>query len=90
MFADIKIFLNHQTQALVLPAEAILDDGEEKIVFLKIQGKYLPQIVEVGTRSAEYVEILAGIREGDEVVTKGNYQLKSKLYDEILKKAGIH
>ncbi len=90
MFADIKIFLNHQTQALVLPVEAILDERDDKIVFLKIQGKYLPQIVEVGTHDAGYVEILAGIQEGDEVVTKGNYQLKSKLYDEILKKAGIH
>jgi cobalt-zinc-cadmium efflux system membrane fusion protein len=90
MFADIKIFLNHQIQALVLPADAILDERDENIVFLKIQGKYLPQIVEVGTRDANYVEILAGILEGDEVVTKGNYQLKSKLYDEILKKAGIH
>ncbi len=90
MFADIKIFLNHQAQALVLPAGAILDEKDEKIVFLKIGGKYLPQIVEVGTRDANYVEILAGIQEGDEVVTKGNYQLKSKLYDEILKKAGIH
>jgi cobalt-zinc-cadmium efflux system membrane fusion protein len=90
MFADIKIFLNHQTQALVLPPEAILDERDEKIVFLKIQGKYLPQIVDVGTREREYVEILAGVQEGDEVVTKGNFQLKSKLYDEILKKAGIH
>ncbi|MDH4218972.1 MAG: efflux RND transporter periplasmic adaptor subunit, partial [Candidatus Aminicenantes bacterium] len=90
MFADIKIFLNHQAQALVLPADAILDEKDEKIVFLKIGGKYLPQIVEVGTRDATYVEILTGIQEGDEVVTKGNYQLKSKLYDEILKKAGIH
>jgi cobalt-zinc-cadmium efflux system membrane fusion protein len=89
MFADIKIFLNHQTQALVLPADAILYERDENIVFLKIQGKYLPQIVEVGTRDATYVEILSGIQEGDEVVTKGNYQLKSKLYDEILKKAGI-
>lgn len=90
MFADIKIFLNHQTQALAIPTEAILDERDENIVFLKIQGKYLPQIVEVGTHDADYVEILSGIQEGDEVVTKGSYQLKSKLYDEILKKAGIH
>lgn len=90
MFADIKIFLNHQDKALVLPADAILDERDDKIVFLKIQGKYLPQIVELGSRDRNYVEILAGIQEGDEVVTKGNFQLKSKLYDEILKKAGIH
>lgn len=89
MFADIKIFLNHQSEALVLPAEAILDEKDEKLVFLKKNGKYLPVIVEIGAKEGGYVEIVKGIQEGDEVVTKGSYQLKSKLYDEILKKAGI-
>jgi cobalt-zinc-cadmium efflux system membrane fusion protein len=90
MFADIKIFLNHQSQALVVPEEALLDEQDEKIVFIKKEGKYLLQIVETGTREKGYVEILSGLQEGDIVVTKGNYQLKSKLYDEILKKAGVH
>ncbi len=90
MFADIKIYLNHQAEVLVVSEEAILDEKDEKLVFLKRDGKYLPVIVEIGAKEGGYVEILNGIREGDEVVTKGNYQLKSKLYDEILKKAGIH
>ena len=90
MFADIKIFLNHQTKVLVLPREAILYEKDEKIVFVKREGKYFPQIVQTGIREKGYVEILSGIREGDEVVTKGNFQLKSKLYDEILKKAHVH
>jgi cobalt-zinc-cadmium efflux system membrane fusion protein len=90
MFADIKIYLNHQSESLVLPVQALLDEKDEKIVFLKVGGKYLPQIVDVGTRDGEYVEILSGIKKGDEIVTKGNFQLKSKLYEEILKKAGVH
>ena len=90
MFADIKIYLNHQTEVLVAPEEAILDERDEKLVFLKKDGKYLPVIVEIGIQEGGFVEIIKGIQEGDEVVTKGNYQLKSKLYDEILKKAGIH
>jgi cobalt-zinc-cadmium efflux system membrane fusion protein len=90
MFADIKIYLNHQTEVLVVSEEALLDEKDEKLVFLKKNGKYLPVIVEIGIQESGYVEILKGILEGDEVVTKGNYQLKSKLYDEILKKAGIH
>jgi cobalt-zinc-cadmium efflux system membrane fusion protein len=90
MFADILILLNHQTKALVLPKKAILDDGDDKIVFITKAGKYYPQIVEVGVSEDSRVEILRGIQEGDEVVTKGNYQLKSKLYDEILKKGHVH
>jgi cobalt-zinc-cadmium efflux system membrane fusion protein len=90
MFADIKIFLNHQTKVLVLPREAILDEKDEKIVFVKREGKYFPLIVQTGIKEKGYVEILSGIREGDEVVTRGNFQLKSKLYDGILKKAHVH
>jgi cobalt-zinc-cadmium efflux system membrane fusion protein len=90
MFADIKIILDNQSKALVLPREAILDDKEYKIVFLEINEKYFPKVVEIGAKENDLVEILSGVKEGDKVVTKGNYQLKSKLYDEILKKAGIH
>ena len=90
MFADIKIFFNQQSKVLVLPKEAILDDKDEKIVFVKKEGKYMPQVVIIGAQEKGHVEIIRGIKEGDEVVTKGNFQLKSKLYDEILKKAGVH
>jgi cobalt-zinc-cadmium efflux system membrane fusion protein len=90
MFADIKILLNHQTEALVLPKAAILDDGDSKIVFIKKANKYYPQLVELGAQEDSQVEILRGLAVGDEVVTKGNFQLKSKLYDEILKKGHVH
>ncbi|MDH4270578.1 MAG: efflux RND transporter periplasmic adaptor subunit [Candidatus Aminicenantes bacterium] len=90
MFANITIFLNHQTQALVLPPAAILDDKDDKMVFIKRGHQFFPRLVETGIRDKDAVEIIAGVEAGDEVVTKGNFQLKSKLYDETLKKAGIH
>jgi len=90
MFADIRIFLNHQTQALVLPQEAILDDQDDKLVFVKQGNQFFPRLIETGTKENSDVEVTAGLEEGEEVVAKGNYQLKSKLYDEILKKAGVH
>ncbi len=90
MFADITILLNHRSKTLVLPIEAVLDEGDDHIVFLKVDGKYIPRIIKTGIRSDSYIEILEGVTDGAEVVTIGNFQLKSKLYDEILKKAGIH
>jgi cobalt-zinc-cadmium efflux system membrane fusion protein len=89
MFANINILLNHQSEALVLPLGAVLDEGDDHIVFLKVDGKYIPRIIKTGIRNEGLVEVLAGVEEGAEVVTTGNFQLKSKLYDEILKKAGI-
>jgi RND family efflux transporter MFP subunit len=90
MFADITILLNHRNETLVLPLDAVLDEGEDHIVFLKVEGKYIPRIIKTGIRNGGFVEVLEGVAEGAEVVTIGNFQLKSKLYDEILKKAGIH
>jgi cobalt-zinc-cadmium efflux system membrane fusion protein len=90
MFADVTIYLNHQARVLALPEEAILDDGSDKIIFVCADSGYRPQPVQVGTKEAGFWEIRSGLEEGEEVVTAGNYQLKSKMYQEILRKAGVH
>lgn len=90
MFARTNIFLGLERHALALPEEAVLDDREEKLVFIKKDGAYHPRRIKLGMKEKGYVQVLAGIAEGEEVVTRGNYQLKSKLYDEILKKGHVH
>ncbi len=90
MLASIKITLNRQNLALAVPAECILEDQGEEIVFIKKYEEFFLQVVETGAKENGYVEITQGLSEGDEVVSKGNYQLKSKLYEEILKKGHIH
>ncbi len=90
MFASLRILLGRQERALTVPQEAVLDDGDLKLVFLKREGRFFPREVTVGTKMDGFIEILNGLSEGDEVVTTGSFQLKSKLYDEILKKAGVH
>ncbi|MGB7294700.1 MAG: efflux RND transporter periplasmic adaptor subunit [Candidatus Aminicenantales bacterium] len=89
MFANVIIFLNHQTRALVLPQQAVLDDKDNKIVFIKRGDQFFAARVEIGSKQNGLVEITGGLEEGDEIVTNGNYQLKSKLYDDILK-ASVH
>jgi len=89
MFADIRIYLNHAADVLVVPEEAILDDKDEKIVFVKQNDKFILHLVETGAKENKYVEILSGLNEGDFVVTEGNFQLKSKMYEEILKKGQV-
>lgn len=90
MFADMRIFLNHESRALVVPKEAILEDKGDKIVFIKRGDQFQLQVVETGAMENGFIEILRGLSEGDEIVTKGSYQLKSKLYEEILKKGHVH
>ena len=90
MFANITISLNHQSRALVIPREAVLEDKGDQVVFLKRGDQFFLQVVQTGARENGLIEILLGLNEGDEVVVTGSYQLKSKLYEEILKAGHIH
>jgi cobalt-zinc-cadmium efflux system membrane fusion protein len=90
MFADVTFFLDDRRPVLAVPGAAILDNGDEKLVFLKIGESYVPQVVEVGVREQGYCEIVRGLEPGEEVVTTGNFQLKSKLSDQVLKGAHVH
>lgn len=90
MFANIQIILSREEKALVIPRAAILDDLDETIVFISENGSYFPRIVTTGTVDNGFIQILYGLKEGDEVVTEGNYQLKSLLYEDILKKGHVH
>lgn len=89
MFANLDIVLEERSRALTVPATAVLDDGTEKIVFIQRGHDYLRRVVVTKSRINGYLEVLNGVSEGEAVVVKGSYQLKSKMYDLILK-AGIH
>ncbi|MFC1725146.1 efflux RND transporter periplasmic adaptor subunit [candidate division KSB1 bacterium] len=79
MYANTGVVIDKKTKTLVVPAEAVLDDENLKIVFVKEGEEYHRHVVQTGIKSDEYIEILSGIEPGSIVVTKGNYQLKSKL-----------
>jgi cobalt-zinc-cadmium efflux system membrane fusion protein len=90
MFADISIMLNHHGSVMVVPCGAILEDEGDQIVFVKQDGKFNRRIVDVGGRDNGFCEIRTGLGKDEEVVTAGNYQLKSKLYDEFLLETHVH
>jgi cobalt-zinc-cadmium efflux system membrane fusion protein len=65
--------------ALAVPKEAILEEGNECYVFLKRDRSFCKHAVKTGLTSNSYTEILSELKAGDEVVTKGNFMLKSEL-----------
>jgi len=90
MFANANIVTNHETAAVLVPASAGLHDGDERIVFVRRGDSYEARTVTVGTEDGELVEIVDGIAAGDEVVTRGAYQLKSKLHEGVLAGSPTH
>ncbi len=90
MFANLTLSINDALSALAIPTSAVLDDQGDRIAFVKINGAYYPRIIQTGPKDDDFITITSGIEEGEEVVTAGNYELKSKLYEEILKGTGVH
>jgi membrane fusion protein, copper/silver efflux system len=78
MYVDVRINYN-LGEKLTVPADAILNSGTEKIVFIaKPDGYFQPQQVELGHKASNYYEVLKGLSEGETVVTSGNFLIDSE------------
>jgi len=84
MFADINIFLKQKINAVTVPFQAILDDGNDKIVFVQEGDYFILRKVKIGTKYNGLIEIINGLSAGEIVVVEGNFQLMSKLHEGTL------
>ncbi len=91
MFANVSIEIDRNGGAIAVPIEAVLDDQGERLLFVRTGlHRFEPRHVTTGTRDGGYVEIVSGIEVGEEIVTTGNFQLKSKLYEALLEAGHVH
>lgn len=76
LFAQVKIVFGTNPNALMVPEQAIWPSGEQKMVYRVNDGvaKLVP--VSLGTRIPGFVEVLEGLKAGDEIVTSGQQKLK--------------
>lgn len=75
LFARVQIGLDSKENAVVIPEEAIWPIGQDKTVFVVVDGVARQKVVELGTRQAGVVEVVAGVGHGDVVVTAGQMKL---------------
>ena len=79
MFANAEIALGSQHKVLSVPSSAIIDSGTKQVVLVRLaQGRFAPRIVSLGSRSDDYVEVLSGVAEGEQVVTAANFLLDAE------------
>lgn len=65
--------------ALAISPSALLESSHSIMAWLRVApNRYAPRMVKVGLRTPAAVEILEGIREGEEVVVSGAYLLNSE------------
>src|ERR1039457_2656661 len=78
MYADVD-FLVSIPSKLTLPAEAVLNSGDHKTVFIDRGNGYLePRQVKTGEREGDRIQILSGLSGGERVVTSGNFLVDSE------------
>ena len=88
MFAEVTLLAPEQT-VVAVPREAVQQVGERTIVFVvRSPRRFESRAVKTGESSKDYVEIKAGLVEGDEVVTEGSYALKSEALREQMSMGG--
>jgi membrane fusion protein (multidrug efflux system) len=76
MFTRISLITRDDKDALVVPEQAIVPQGEEQYVYRVVDGKAARVKVEIGQRADGKVEILKGLTAADVVVTAGQMKLR--------------
>lgn len=75
LFAQVSVTLASKPNALLIPEQAIWPVGQDKTVFVVVDGVARQTVVQIGQRQPGEVEVLAGLAVGDEIVTAGQMKL---------------
>lgn len=79
MYADVTIYGETHLDALSIPREALIRGPErDRVVRAMGEGQYRVHEVMTGIESGEWVEIVAGLKAGDQVVTSAHFLLDSE------------
>jgi Cu(I)/Ag(I) efflux system membrane fusion protein len=79
MFADVTIYGGARSGILIIPREALIRTGTQDRVILALgRGRFKPRVVKAGMEAGDWVEILEGVREGDQVVASGQFLIDSE------------
>ncbi len=67
------------TPVVAVPTSALIDSGNRQVVLVaKGEGRFEPRAVRVGRRGDGYVEILEGVKKGEEVVTSVTFLIDAE------------
>ena len=78
-FVTGKIGIQSEGQALVVPKDAIQNVNDQTCVFVKTEAGFVLRYVTLGHKDANRVEILSGVDNGDQIVTRNAFHLKAEL-----------
>ncbi|OUR66684.1 hypothetical protein A9Q80_06405 [Cycloclasticus sp. 46_83_sub15_T18] len=79
MFAKVKILSGAKNDILVIPTEALIRTGtQQRVIVAQAAGKFEARSVSSGIESGDYIEILSGLDEHEQVVVSGQFLIDSE------------
>jgi RND family efflux transporter MFP subunit len=79
MFAQVELAVAARQKVVTVPLSAVIDSGTRRIVLVQAgEGRFEPREVTLGARSDNYVEVLAGVQDGEQVVVSANFLIDAE------------
>ncbi|HJV76359.1 MAG TPA: efflux RND transporter periplasmic adaptor subunit [Noviherbaspirillum sp.] len=79
MFANVEMAGAARNSAVTVPLSAVIDSGKRSIVLVQAgEGRFEPRDVKLGMRSDNDVEVLKGVKEGEDVVVAANFLIDAE------------
>ena len=79
MFASINIYGGPKKDVLNIPREALIRTGQqERVIIDRGKGRYAQRKVVAGIETGDWVEIIEGLKEGEQVVISGQFLIDSE------------
>jgi membrane fusion protein (multidrug efflux system) len=76
MFAQVQVIAAQKPDAILVPREAVVQQGTQPIVFVNNNGKASQRPVQIGMSDNTSIEIVSGLAPGEQVVVVGQNGLR--------------
>lgn len=79
MFAELELPVAAKGRVITVPASAVIDSGIRQIVLIQLkEGRFKPREVRLGARSDNHIEVIDGVKEGEQVVVAANFLIDAE------------
>ncbi|GHU27191.1 hypothetical protein AGMMS50256_06480 [Betaproteobacteria bacterium] len=79
MFAQVELSVSARGSVVTVPVSAVIDSGTRQIALVqKGEGRFEPREVRLGARSDAYIEIVDGVKDGEQVVVAANFLIDAE------------
>ena len=85
MFARVELVKNIYDDALVIPLYAVINQGDQRYVFIEQNGSAEKRQIEVGMLVNWQIQVVSGLEAGDRVVIVGHRLLEEGQAVEVMK-----